>query len=152
MSELAAAGAAFISTFPSEIDEKFDQDQDLIEENQSQDSSTKSHLAVPENDSISSSDEDDEDLDSDFTEENLDNAKNDINKTKTLPPRSNLMQNGISSLKRSFTLPRNPLINLTNSSVVGVKKAKKSVSVMKDTTAENCTSATSSPAKPVSNR
>lgn len=150
MSELAAAGAAFISTFSSEIDEKFqDQDQDLIEENQSQDSSTKSHLAVPENDSISSSDEDDEDLDY-FTENN--DTKNDIHKTKTLPPRASLMQNGISSLKRSFTLPRNPLINLTNSSVVGVKKAKKSVSVMKETTAENCTSATSSPVKPVSNR
>ena len=101
MSELAAAGAAFISTFSSEIDEKFqDQDQDLIEENQSQDSSTKSHLAVPENDSISSSDEDDEDLD--YLTENND-TKNDIHKTKTLPPRASLMQNGISSLKRSFT-------------------------------------------------
>ena len=104
---------------------------------------------MPENDSISSSDEDDEDLDY-FTENN--DTKNDIHKTKTLPPRASLMQNGISSLKRSFTLPRNPLINLTNSSVVGVKKAKKSVSVMKETTAENCTSATSSPVKPVSNR
>ena len=111
MSELAAAGAAFLLE---------EEEIENIANNSIEESSKNSHLAVPENDSISSSDDEDG-----FDVFEADELNNSTNKTKTLPPRASLMHNGISSLKRSFTLPRNPLINLTNTS--GVKKAKKTM-------------------------
>ena len=149
MSELAAAGAAFLA--PELLIDDQEEIENIanhsLEESENSSVSKKSsHLAVPENDSISSSD--DEDGLSDVFDTTLESSvlsSGTNNKNKTLPPRASLMQNGISSLKRSFTLPRNPLINLTNN-VNGVKKAKKSAVTagMK----EDCvTSPTSSPSK-----
>ena len=143
MSELAAAGAAFLA--PELLTDDQEEIENIanhsLEESESL-QSKKSHLAVPENDSISSSD--DEDGLSDVFDTTIESSQSGNNKTKTLPPRASLMHNGISSLKRSFTLPRNPLINLTNN-VNGVKKAKKSAGMKEDS--NTVTSPTSSPSK-----
>ena len=100
MSELAAAGAALYAPVQAAQEEV---------ENMTNQELEKSNLAVPENDSISSSDSEAEEA------EEVKELR-----AKTLPNRAN----GISSLKRSFTLPRNPLISLNKPAV---KKAKKNV-------------------------
>ena len=101
MSELAAAGAALYAPVQAAQEEV---------ENMTNQELEKSNLAVPENDSISSSDSEAEEAAEEVKEL----------RAKTLPNRAN----GISSLKRSFTLPRNPLISLNKPAV---KKAKKTV-------------------------
>lgn len=121
MSELAAAGAALLApalTFDDSGVEKEDEELDNIVNR-----SIEANLAVPENDSISSSSEEEED---DF----------DV-KSQTLPPHQTLPGSKArfsSSIKRSFTLPRNPLMGLTNTSnhVKKVKKMKESSASMKN--------------------
>lgn len=145
MSELAAAGAALLAA-PNPV--KLNCHQDQVEVNQLENQieaetdffpelTSKaqlkiSNLAVPENDSISSSEDENEDILPDATSE----AANDF-RAKTLQPQSSAPHSGgfSSSLKRSFTLPRHPLFNLTNSENKRgqnrVKKAKRSTSEMK---------------------
>lgn len=144
MSELAAAGAALLAA-PDPVKLNCHQEQveinqeqikaetDFFPEFQTSKSQGKiSNLAVPENDSISSSEDENEDVFPNATSE----AASDF-RAKTLQPKSSAPNSGgfSSSLKRSFTLPRHPLFNLTNSeSRRGqnrVKKAKRSSSEMK---------------------
>ena len=103
MSELAAAGAAL---YASPVQGTHHQEE---AENMTNQELEKSNLAVPENDSISSSDSEADEVPAEEAKES---------RAKTLPNRAN----GISSLKRSFTLPRNPLLSLNKPAV---KKAKK---------------------------
>ena len=102
MSELAAAGAAL---YASPVQATYQEEA----ENMTNQELEKSNLAVPENDSISSSDSETDEVPAKEAKES---------RAKTLPNRAN----GISSLKRSFTLPRNPLLSLNKPAV---KKAKK---------------------------
>ena len=104
MSELAAAGAALYAS-PVQTTH-----QEEAENMTNQELEKEANLAVPENDSISSSDSE--------ADENPAEEEAKESRAKTLPNRAN----GISSLKRSFTLPRNPLISLNKPAV---KKAKK---------------------------
>lgn len=158
MSELAAAGAALLAAVSSpnpcvksshlpilnqDCQKELLENQDITEETNKTESSLNflqknkpkqlqiSNLAVPENDSISSSEDENDDL-KEASEEAL--TAND-NRAKTLQPQSSLTapsSSFSSSLKRSFTLPRHPLFNLTNnsenrrgSSSNRVKKAKR---------------------------
>ncbi len=89
MSELAAAGAAFLSS-KSLI---FDHDQAV-----EKDEASLNNLAVPENDSISSSE--------DELEEDQNVHSSHQQRAKTLQPQASLRSSTLKTLKRSLTLPR----------------------------------------------
>ena len=138
MSELAAAGAALLAAVSNpnpcvksstpilniqDCQKEFLENQDITETNKTESSNFLqknkpkfqiSNLAVPENDSISSSEDENDDL-----KEASEALTANDNRAKTLQPQSSLTapsSSFSSSLKRSFTLPRHPLFNLTNNS------------------------------------
>ena len=138
MSELAAAGAALLAAVSNpnpcvksstpilniqDCQKELLENQDITETNKTESSNFLqknkpkfqiSNLAVPENDSISSSEDENDDL-----KEASEALTANDNRAKTLQPQSSLTapsSSFSSSLKRSFTLPRHPLFNLTNNS------------------------------------
>lgn len=136
MSELAAAGAALLAAVSSpnpcvkssisilnqDCQTELLENQDITETNKTESSNFLqknkpklqiSNLAVPENDSISSSEDENDDL-----KEASEALTANDNRAKTLQPQSLTAPSSSfsSSLKRSFTLPRHPLFNLTNNS------------------------------------
>jgi len=137
MSELAAAGAALLAAVSNpnpcvksstpilniqDCQKELLENQDITETNKTESSNFLqknkpklqiSNLAVPENDSISSSEDENDDL-----KEASEALTANDNRAKTLQPQSltALSSSFSSSLKRSFTLPRHPLFNLTNNS------------------------------------
>jgi hypothetical protein len=137
MSELAAAGAALLAAVSNpnpcvksstpilniqDCQKELLENQDITETNKTESSNFLqknkpklqiSNLAVPENDSISSSEDENDDL-----KEASEALTANDNRAKTLQPQSLTAPSSSfsSSLKRSFTLPRHPLFNLTNNS------------------------------------
>ena len=138
MSELAAAGAALLAAVSNpnpcvksstpilniqDCQKELLENQDITETNKTESSNFLqknkpkfqiSNLAVPENDSISSSEDENDDL-----KEASEALTANDNRAKTLQPQSSLTapsSSFSSNLKRSFTLPRHPLFNLTNNS------------------------------------
>lgn len=141
MSELAAAGAALLAAVSNpnpcvksstpilniqDCQKELLENQDITETNKTESSLNFlqnknkpkqlqiSNLAVPENDSISSSEDENDDL-----KEASETLTANDNRAKTLQPQSSLTapsSSFSSNLKRSFTLPRHPLFNLTNNS------------------------------------
>ena len=138
MSELAAAGAALLAAVSNpnpcvksstpilniqDCQKELLENQDITETNKTESSNFLqknkpkfqiSNLAVPENDSISSSEDENDDL-----KEASETLTANDNRAKTLQPQSSLTapsSSFSSNLKRSFTLPRHPLFNLTNNS------------------------------------
>ena len=129
MSELAAAGAALLAA-PNPVKDYSDQESVILAKTEIKESDflnakAKSNLAVPENDSISSSEDENDDVSQALA--SASEAVNDF-RAKTLQPQT-AAPSFSSSLKRSFTLPRHPLFNLTNSDrsqrSKRVKKAKR---------------------------
>jgi hypothetical protein len=139
MSELAAAGAALLAAVSNpnpcvksstpilniqDCQKELLENQDITETNKTESSLNFlqnknkpklqiSNLAVPENDSISSSEDENDDL-----KEASETLTANDNRAKTLQPQSLTAPSSSfsSNLKRSFTLPRHPLFNLTNNS------------------------------------
>ena len=141
MSELAAAGAALLAAVSNpnpcvksstpilniqDCQKELLENQDITETNKTESSLNFlqnknkpkqlqiSNLAVPENDSISSSEDENDDL-----KEASETLTANDNRAKTLQPQSSLTapsSSFSSNLKRSFTFPRHPLFNLTNNS------------------------------------
>ena len=113
MSELAAAGATFLAPSPKPVSTILEEEENKANQEAELNKKNLSNLAEPENDSISSSDEDEpEDLIKDFVDRDggLSKSSSQSNRAKTLQPQSRNFQ--MSSLKRSLTLPRNPLFSL----------------------------------------